>query len=344
MISRSIEKRLNKHITTILIGGIFLTFSVVLVLSMCNIQGCHDQTYSINDRHAQHSNSKDSWQKSFLEPVKEFSAKLVVIIISGPNNTRQRDIIRETWLNDSSIKSHIIWRFVIGVANMPKELRKYLDRESFIRHDLLLLEDHEESYQSLANKVLQSFSWVDHHVNFEFVLKVDDDSFVRLDKMINELKSKPKEHLYWGFFDGRAHVKKRGKWSEPDWILCDRYLPYALGGGYVISSDLVHFIVSNGPILKKFNSEDVSVGAWLGPLDIQRIHDPRFDTEYVSRGCQNVYIITHKKSIIDMRELHKNLKTTGKLCSKERLIRKSYVYNWNVLPTGCCIRNNTQIP
>ncbi|ESO88871.1 hypothetical protein LOTGIDRAFT_125392, partial [Lottia gigantea] len=219
--------------------------------------------------------------QEFLQK-KDQSATLIIMIITGPNNTRQRNTIRETWL--SGARNDCLIKFVIGVSYLPKAIKDSLEREDFIHKDLLLLSDYKESYHSLTDKILKSFIWFDQNVEFKYLLKVDDDSFVRLDILLNELKSKPTKRLYWGFFDGRAHVKKTGKWSEPDWVLCDRYLPYALGGGYVISYDLVHFIVSNKEFLKKYISEDVSVGTWLASLDVQRIHDPRFDTEYMSRG------------------------------------------------------------
>lgn len=46
-----------------------------------------------------------------------------------------------------------------------------------------------------------------------------------------------------------------------------------------------------------FRNEDVSVGAWLAGLDVRYVHDPRFDTEFRSRGCNNQYIITHKQPL-----------------------------------------------
>jgi galactosylxylosylprotein 3-beta-galactosyltransferase len=54
--------------------------------------------------------------------------------------------------------------------------------------------------------------------------------------ILEELKnSNYPKGLYWGFFDGRAPVQIQGKWAEKDYKICDRYLPYALGGGYVLS-------------------------------------------------------------------------------------------------------------
>ena len=44
--------------------------------------------------------------------------------------------------------------------------------------------------------------------------------------------------LYWGFFRGDAHVKHVGPWAEPKWYLSETYLPYAHGGGYILSAGM----------------------------------------------------------------------------------------------------------
>jgi galactosylxylosylprotein 3-beta-galactosyltransferase len=137
---------------------------------------------------------------------------------------------------------------------------------------------------------------------------------VRVSQLLRSLKDISHPHLYWGFIDGRAPVHKTGKWMERDWVLCDRYLPYALGGGYVLAYDLVQFVAANARYFKmcvskrtticsthspfhpcRYNSEDVSVGAWLAGIDVHYVHDPRFDTEWMSRGCNNEYLVTHKQ-------------------------------------------------
>ena len=79
---------------------------------------------------------------------------------------------------------------------------------------------------------------------------------------------------------GGTTVHRRGKWAEADWFVCDRYVPYAVGGGYVLSADLVRYLNANADLLQRYRSEDVSLGLWLAPLRIHRVHDPRFDTEY----------------------------------------------------------------
>lgn len=88
----------------------------------------------------------------------------------------------------------------------------------------------------------------------------------------------------------------------------------------------------------------MSVGLWLAPLaNIERKHDVRFDTEYRSRGCSNQYIITHKQTIQNMRNMYEYYQASGALCPKEIRNRMSYRYNWTVPPSQCCTRQ-TGIP
>ena len=74
--------------------------------------------------------------------------------------------------------------------------------------------------------------------------KADEDTFVDLARLIPELK-KHGSDLYMGYFSGRARVKKSGPWAEPNWKICDYYLPNARGGGYVLGKDAYTFIGRN---------------------------------------------------------------------------------------------------
>ncbi|CAK9826667.1 Beta-1,3-galactosyltransferase 6 [Anthophora retusa] len=221
------------------------------------------------------------------------------------------------------------------------EQRETLHSEEQKFNDLLLLSRLPDSYGTLTKKVLYAFKEIYEYFNFDFLMKCDDDTFMLIHKILKELdkwESKgTKKELYWGFFNGRAQVKRSGPWKEMDWILCDYYLPYALGGGYILSYNLVKFIASNADILKLYKAEDVSVGLWVAPLaNIERKHDVRFDTEYRSRGCSNQYIITHKQTIENMKNMHEYYQASGALCAKEIRNRMSYRYNWTVPPSQCC--------
>ena len=147
-------------------------------------------------------------------------------------------------------------------------------------------------------------------MNFSYLLKCDADSFVRLDRLAKELSKRPStKDFYWGNIVTEAVPRKAGKWAEHNWFLCDHYLPYAMGAGYVISSNLVHRIAVNSEGLQLYFCEDVSVGLWLSPFNIERKHDIRF----VYSVCRNQYL-ARNQSPKDMYRLHSNLLKTGNLC------------------------------
>lgn len=213
---------------------------------------------------------------------------LIILVLSSPTNFEKRRVIRNTWLKLDNLKSQekrFKHYFVIGSWSTNADNILRLSSEQSQYNDLLIL-PMQDSYANLTLKVLTSFVWLrdqlDVGFNFKYVLKCDDDSFVRLDNLIHELnhieliylKADPrtlissgspylrinvqanaltsvnKLQLYWGYFNGRAQIKTTGKWKENNWILCDRYLPYALGGGYLLSKNLITYLANNSQSLR----------------------------------------------------------------------------------------------
>lgn len=80
------------------------------------------------------------------------------------------------------------------------------------------------------------------------------------------------------------------------------------------------------------------MGVWTAALDINRVHDNRFDTEWKSRGCSNKMLVRHKQTSTDMFAMYKRLSQSQgtRLCAPEDLEGKFYNYKWNVLPSMCC--------
>lgn len=181
------------------------------------------------------------------------SFRLIVLVITAPGNSERRDTIRKTWLSEKPV-SEVKCLFSIGLKNINQDEIDTLKSENKKHNDLLLLPKQLDTYMTITKKVLQSLVHIYENYEFDFLLKVDDDSFVVIDQILKELfrwqNKGTKAELYWGYFDGRARVQKGGRWRETDWFLCDHYLPYALGGGYVLSFNLVKFIAENADNLK----------------------------------------------------------------------------------------------
>ncbi|XP_056364098.1 beta-1,3-galactosyltransferase 6 [Oenanthe melanoleuca] len=331
-------RRLSRHRTALGLGGLSLCAAVLLYLAKCTSEGLRPLPAPPALPHSQPGRGA----RAAPPAAAEGSALLAVVVMSGPKYSERRSIIRSTWMAAARQAPHgHVWsRFVVGTAGLGAEELRSLELEQSRHRDLLLLPELRDSYENLTAKVLATYVWLDAHLDFQFALKADDDTFVRLDVLVEELRAKEPRRLYWGFFSGRGRVKSGGKWKESSWLLCDYYLPYALGGGYVISADLVRYLRLSSDYLNLWQSEDVSLGVWLAPIDVKRVHDPRFDTEYKSRGCNNKYIVTHKQSIEDMLEKHQTLAKEGKLCKEEVKLRLSYMYDWGVPPSQCCQRKD----
>lgn len=284
---------------------------------------------------------------------------LAILIMSAPTNFQQRETLRSTWLKllpatpeAASTSTSTKYYFIIGIADLNLDLKLRLEQENLKQRDLILLNNLHDNFLNLTLKLMQGINFLNTHLAFNYLLKCDDDSFIRIDLIVKELETRRRQMqredrnsycYYWGFFDGRAKVLKVGKWQELDYNLCDLYIPYALGGGYILSKQCVQFIVNNQNVLKKFKNEDASVGTWLAVIQPEYKHDIRFDTEFRSRGCNNNYIVQHKITQIEMIERYQNLITNGKLCPREFKQRGSYEYNWNNLPSKCCKRNSSII-
>lgn len=243
---------------------------VLLVVLVQNKRDCHgdrplqqwdERKSTFGQRKRDLEDNKNSLGENQIERLKCF---LMIIILAAPTakSEQRRNTIRKTWLLDiDELDRKVVVKFVIGTSQLSEQGEQRLRSENKIHGDLLLLPNLKDSYQNLTTKVLQSFVWISDNIDSFYVLKADDDTFVRVDEVVSELETvSPKTNLYWGFFRGDANVKKRGPWAERKWILCDKYLPYANGGGYALSASLVNFIARNADILQIYNSEDVSVG------------------------------------------------------------------------------------
>lgn len=258
--------------------GCMLTVSLIPIDRTCNLQS-RDREFNIMN---------DSKLKS---------PELIVLILSAPENFAKRNTIRETWLKLGN-RLHLIdgdymnfkHFFVIGGLGLSVDKSKAVNNEQLKYSDVLILPLY-DSYKNLTQKLLKSFEWLQGQyelfgIDFKYVLKCDDDSFVRIDSLthelahielvylktsiedlklindntspylrvnlqVNDVISKEESlYLYWGYFNGNARVKSSGKWKENSWMLCDNYVPYALGGGYVLSKSLVGYLAQNAEHLR----------------------------------------------------------------------------------------------
>ena len=243
---------------------------------------------------------------------------LIILVLSTAKGFDRRDGIRQSWLKGYKEKTpRILLKFSIGTADLSLSEIKELKIEQDNYGDLLFLTDLHDLYSNLAMKMLMSFVKLDAEYNFSYLLKCDDDTFVVVDKVLNELKeTESNKSLYWGHHLKRSSVFKTGKWAETNWFLCATYLPFAVGAGYVLSHDLVKRVTSNADGLILYNNEDTSMGAWLSPYKMERRHDKRFNNLGTNINCQEDLVI-HYQNREQMLCRQKSLSEQGSVCIED---------------------------
>ena len=209
------------------------------------------------------------------------------------------------------VTSCLICLFVVCEKHLPTLAKTMLNEERKYNKDLIVIPNLVDVYKQLTSKVIASMKWICENIVFNYLLKVDDDTFVRVEVLLNKLHLKPTKRLYWGSFSHGSEIVKSGHWAEKIQYICDKYVSYALGGGYVLSKDLVAYIVHNSDKLKKFANEDVSIGTWLAPLDVNAVHEDNFR---MSGDCEERYILLHYATIGDMKKFNESLASNNTLC------------------------------
>ena len=299
-----------------------------------------EDIHNKKERHRRHGSERNS-TAARRSQCPDRPLHVVILVLASPNGIMRRNTIRGSWMHDySSKRVRVTSKFLLGTLDLGPEKMTSLNQESQQYGDLLLFENLKDSYYNLSLKVLSGLNWVERELShFDFLIKTDDDSFIRLEKVTQAYMDMGcPDNLYWGYFNGHGYPEPVGKWAEKNWHICPHYLPYAMGGGYVFSRRVVRTLAHLSDRLNLYNNEDVTVGSWLGPFNLIRIHDMRFNVESLNHGCNNRYIITHKDTTRDMHDKFKNLRTNHTLCNQEKEIRPGFLYDWTVSPVDCCNR------
>lgn len=100
---------------------------------------------------------------------------------------------------------------------------------------------------AFAERLLQTMEWSFQRHKFDFFLRIDDDHFLCLDRLLYELNVRPKQALYWGFVHCRPKVVR----VDEAWLILTR--------------DLVEEILQkrNGSSLLCFPYGDQAVALWI---------------------------------------------------------------------------------
>ncbi|KAL2470229.1 putative beta-1 [Abeliophyllum distichum] len=223
---------------------------------------------------------------------------LLIGVFSTGNNFERRMALRRSWMQYDTVRSgEVAVHFFIGL-HKNKEVNFQLWKEAQAYGDIQLM-PFVDYYNLLTYKTVAICILGTKILQAKYIMKTDDDAFVRIDEVLSSLRGKASSGLLYGHisFESEPHRNKDNKWyiSNEEWAHSS-YPPWAHGPGYIISQDIAKFIVQGHQEreLMLFKLEDVAVGIWIERFEkhghkVDYVNDERF---YIA-GCESNYVLAH---------------------------------------------------
>ena len=165
---------------------------------------------------------------------------MVIFIPSQPGLSMHRHYLRTKWLNisrwsrdefDGIDKRCLTFKIMFAIGKVRNEEHSEQILGESVMHDDMYLMNIEEGKESLPLKLLFGFKKSIEQYSFNYFVKVDHDTLIDLPNLVRGLATTNRNNVYTGF----CHKKLRNTSYKMKFEYC-------LGGGYVLSRDLVEKI------------------------------------------------------------------------------------------------------
>ncbi|TVU11947.1 hypothetical protein EJB05_45559 [Eragrostis curvula] len=252
------------------------------------------------------------------------SVDLFVGIFSTANNFKRRMAVRRTWMQYDAVRSgNVAVRFFVGL-HKNEVVNEELWNEARTYGDIQLM-PFVDYYSLILWKTIAICIYGTNVLSAKYVMKTDDDAFVRVDEVLASLHRVNTSHgLLYGRVNSESqpHRDPYSKWyiTPEEWPE-ENYPPWAHGPGYIVSEDIAKEVYRKHKKgeLKMFKLEDVAMGIWINEmkkdgLDVKYENDGRILVD----GCEDGYVVAHYQEPRDMMCLwDKFQKTKRGTCCKE---------------------------
>ncbi|KAF5758519.1 putative galactosylxylosylprotein 3-beta-galactosyltransferase [Helianthus annuus] len=243
-----------------------------------------------------HLEMSKKWQ---APPLPDGPVDMFVGVLSAGNHFAERMAVRKSWMQHKLVKSsRVVARFFVAL-HARKEVNIELKKESDFFGDIVIV-PYMDNYDLVVLKTVAICEYGVRTAAAKYIMKCDDDTFVRVDAVLNEAKKiGDGKSLYVGNINYYHKPLRHGKWSVTyeEWPEED-YPPYANGPGYVLSSDVADFIATEFEKrrLKLFKMEDVSMGMWVEQFNATKAVEYVHSLKFCQFGCIEDYYTAHYQS------------------------------------------------
>ncbi|CAF2161312.1 BnaA07g09340D [Brassica napus] len=248
---------------------------------------------------------------------------LVIGVFSTANNFKRRMAVRRTWMQYDDVRSgRVAVRFFVGLHKSPiVNLELWNEARTYGDVQLMPFVDY---YSLISWKTLAICIFGTEVDSAKFVMKTDDDAFVRVDEVLLSLSLiNNTRGLVYGLInsDSQPIRNPASKWyiSYEEWPE-EKYPPWAHGPGYIVSRDIAESVskLFKEGNLKMFKLEDVAMGIWIADLRKHGL-EPHYENDgrIISEGCKDGYVVAHYQSPAEMTCLWRKYQETKRsLCCR----------------------------
>ena len=172
--------------------------------------------------------------------------------------------------------------FLVGRSSDPKT-NFLVTREAAIHKDIVMGKFN-DTFRNLYKKMILSISWpLEEKCSASYILKTDEDCFVNIRNLLNLLDryhiTNGTQPIYVGRrqddmpvirdIQDRYYVSEK-EFPEP------YFYPYASGGGYVFSGNLLPLLVNVSKTAPLFPNEDALLGSLMHRIGVEPIDHVKF--------------------------------------------------------------------
>ena len=244
------------------------------------------------------------------QPLKKRPVKLFIGVVSTTNHFSERMSIRKTWMQYPDVKSsEVLVRFFVALSER-KEVNVFLMKEASNFGDIVIL-PYIDRYELVVLKTIAVCKYGTQNVTAAYIMKCDDDAFIKLDTLLRWIKAIPPQiPLYMGKLNYLIKAVREGKWgvTYEEWPE-EVFPPFANGPAYIISGDIARFVAHqhNNRSLRLFRLEDVSMGIWVQQFNSSQRVKYSHNWKFCQYGCKRGCFTAHYQSPRQMLCLWDNL-------------------------------------